>query len=959
MRERFHADLTVGDVAFNPFALSLRIDGLAFRDPDGAPFIGADRIYANLQLSSVFRLAPTFAEIRLDAPEAHLARDADGSLNAGFLAQGSEPEAAPVATEPGPPRLVVHHFTIAAAALHWADAVPPDPVDTTFGPVNVSVRNLSTLPDRQGQQEVVITTETAGTLSWSGSLQLNPLRSAGHAAIQGSHMELLSAYVRDKLGFEIVRGSTDVGFDYLIDAGTGGSIEASIDNLEFVLRDLLVRTFGATTPAGDPHDRDVLDVRELRVGDAALRWPARSVSVRKIAINDSAVSLNRNAAGALNILPRRDPDEAGPAAAEVGDTTPGEGWSVDLQRFEINGMAAALIDESVEPHADVGIDDLRLAIDGISTTAGARFPAEMSVQSRSGGTIRISGEIGLLPDPVADLKVAAEGLLLAEAHPYIKPLADVNLDSGSLAFAASVSSSPAEALKVAADLAVTDFLITETDEGSRLGSWNSLVLDQTVLSLGERSLEVSEIRIDRAYADVFVAEDGSVNLGRIEPGEQVPAVHGEDDEADATETGAARDGGEGRPFDVTIGRVVIADAAADFADHSLPLPFEAGIAGLDGELTTIATTSTEPTVVNMEGSVDEFGLLRVSGTVTPLDLRRNTDIRLRFQNVEIPKFSAYTVAFAGRRIASGKLDLDLGYKVSDSELVGENKVVLRDFTLGDEVDHPGAMSLPLGLAVALLKGPDGTIDIDLPVRGNLDDPEFGYGRVVGKALVNLIVKVVASPFALLGKLVGIEADELDHVSFIAGRADLTPPELERVGKLAEALNLRPGLVLELRGAIDREVDGLALRTAKFDELVESRIAESAGADRAETTYAERRAAVTETLYLESAPAEAGSLDELRARFTTETIDPETKRPAQSFDSLAYTAELRRQLVGRQVVAEEELLALATARAGNVRASLVAVEEGLAERIRTGQVQAVDAGDDEVVRMDVTLTTGNE
>jgi hypothetical protein len=70
VHDRYDAELTIGKISFNPYVLSLRLDGLSFRDPDDALFFSADQIYVNLQTSSIFRLAPTFAEIRLDAPVA-------------------------------------------------------------------------------------------------------------------------------------------------------------------------------------------------------------------------------------------------------------------------------------------------------------------------------------------------------------------------------------------------------------------------------------------------------------------------------------------------------------------------------------------------------------------------------------------------------------------------------------------------------------------------------------------------------------------------------------------------------------------------------------------------------------------------------------------------------------------------------------------------------------------------
>ena len=958
VRERFGAELTFERVAFNPYVLSLRIDGLSMQDPDGAPFIGAQQIYVNLQLSSLFRLAPTFAEIRFDAPEAHLSRGFDGGLNAAFLAQAEETGAAPEPQEDaaGPPRLIVHKFAVNKATLHWRDAVPPEPVETRFGPVNVVVSNLNTLPQREGRQDVVITTETAGTFSWGGTLQLNPLRSAGHAQVLGSHMQLVSAYIRHATGFEFERGHADVSFDYALDTAADGSIQARVDNFDFTLGDVLVRTFGAVTPGGETADRDVLEVPQLDIRGGALRWPEQAVTVEEIVIGDAALSVYRDVEGALNVLPQRD------AADTNADSSPqsadsGEDWSVSLGRLAIDDMSVGLVDDSVQPPADLGIDSFALTVDAITTEPGARFPTEVSIKTRSGGTVRVAGEIGVLPETFAELSINAEGLLLAEAHPYLKSLADVHLDSGELTLDATVTSTAADTLAFAGDIAVNDLLITETDQGSRLGSWDRLVFDQAVASLDQRRLEISEIRFENPYADIFVDEGGGINLGRIERGEQVP----KGDEEGGAKTLANDPDAQAAdpPFDITVGRIVVVDAAANFADFSLPLPFEAGIADLNGQLTTIATASSEPSEVDMEGKVDEFGLLRVSGTITPLDVSNDTDIHLHFENVEIPKFSAYTVAFAGREIASGKLDLDLGYAVTDSELVGENRVVLRDFVLGDKVEHPGAMSLPLGLAVALLKGPDGSIAIDLPVRGNVDDPEFGYGRVMGKALANLVVRIVASPFALLGNLIGVEADELDHIGFIPGRSDLTPPEQERIAKIAEALDLRPELVVEINGVVDRDADGLALRTARLDGLVESRVGVSTGADASAVAYAEKRTRVIEALFRETGANVAATLDELKAQFTSRVTDPESGRETLSFDSLAYTAELRRLLIDRQTVTEEELIELATARAENVRTGLVETNPSLAGRVRLDNLQGVEADASGNVRMDVTLTTGPE
>jgi hypothetical protein len=412
---------------------------------------------------------------------------------------------------------------------------------------------------------------------------------------------------------------------------------------------------------------------------------------------------------------------------------------------------------------------------------------------------------------------------------------------------------------------------------------------------------------------------------------------------------------------IRIGDIVLADASADFSDRSLPLPFAARIDSLNGNMTTISTTSSEPSEVSFEGKVDEFGFARISGIVTPLTPAKNTNLLLSFENIDVPSFTPYSIPFAGRKIASGRLDLKLGYTVKDSQLVGENSIVLRDFELGEEVPHPDAMNLPLGLAVALLKDANGKIDIDLPVRGNIDDPEFSYGDVILGALGNLLTRIVLSPFTALGSLLGIEANELEYIKFLDGRADLTPPEMEKAGKLAQALAQRPELVLGIAGVAAAEADGLALRTARLEEIVEQRIAELAARSDPSTQYADLRSVAFEQLFGEQQTVELPEqqLENLRRQFTNLVAVEGQAEPVARFDGLAYTQALRDRLIAAMIIDDSELAALASARAEALRTALLAIDATLQDRVRITESQAITPAADEPIQMKLTLKSRSE
>jgi hypothetical protein len=947
VRDNVGAELELQKVTVNPFVLSLQIDGLKLDDPGGNAFLDIETIFINFQLSSLFRWALTFREFHIVSPTVRLARAGDGEFNFAFLTQqatepaADEPEAA---TDAGPPRLLIQDFAISNSVVDWKDDVPREPVNTRFGPINIAISELNTLPDRTGSQDVIITTESQGTLSWNGSLQLNPLRSEGRASIKGSHFPLISAYLKHEIGFDVDEGSVDVELDYHVDTRSDGTLEASVSNFELSVNDLLLRTFNeALGRTGD--DREILTLPLVRLWGGEFRWPEKTVTAAGFSIDDGVISLHRLADGTMNVLPV----ENGAAEAEADETESqpaaetGDSWRLGLSQFSVNRLALSLEDHTLEPAAELGWRSLDIDVRDISNEPSTAFPTTLKLEALDGGSISLDGQLTVLPQPSFDFDLLVDALEFGAVDPYLKELADVHLESGALNVTAELHSSAEEPLRVSGDVEITDFLLTESDQDSRLGSWASLKAENLAWSTAANTLEISELLFTEPYGDILIAEDGSINLGRVRKGDETEsgsnsADEGPDAASTSEEPGTA----------VTIGRVVFSDAAADFADRSLPLPFSAKIASLNGEVSTIATTSSEPSTVKMEGKVDEFGQVRIGGTVAPLDPMGNTDVRVAFENVDMPKFSAYSIPFAGQEIASGRLDLDLGYTISDGALVGENNIVLRDFELGDKVEHPGAMSLPLGLAVALLKDPSGKIDLDVPVRGDVNDPEFKYGAVVRKALVNLLTKIITSPFALLGNLVGAEAGELEYLVFEPGRADLSPPEMEKTGKIAEALGLRPQLALQIGGVYAAENDAAALKAEKVDQAIEARIA---AADDDDAMYADQRLEAVEQLVSES-PTDtdpAATLDQVRAAHTAQGDDGK-----EQFDALAYTEALRARLIDAQPLGEAELASLAAARAETVRQAILDSNTELDARIAVDEPAAVDVDDNERVRMKLTL-----
>ena len=95
--------------------------------------------------------------------------------------------------------------------------------------------------------------------------------------------------------------------------------------------------------------------------------------------------------------------------------------------------------------------------------------------------------------------------------------------------------------------------------------------------------------------------------------------------------------------------------------------------------------------------------------------------------MELSIFNPYSGKFAGYNITKGKLTTELHYKVDGRKLDAQHHIIIDQLEFGDKTESKDAVSLPIKLAVALLKDRNGVIDLNLPVTGSLDDPKFRSG----------------------------------------------------------------------------------------------------------------------------------------------------------------------------------------------------------------------------------------
>ena len=325
--------------------------------------------------------------------------------------------------------------------------------------------------------------------------------------------------------------------------------------------------------------------------------------------------------------------------------------------------------------------------------------------------------------------------------------------------------------------------------------------------------------------------------------------------------------------------------------------------------------------VDFKGRAGGLAPITITGHAMPLRSDLDTDVVLKIQGADLTDFTPYTGKYLGYTVQKGKLVLDAHLRIERRNLKSDNAVKLDQFYLGEKVPSPDATGLPVKLGLAILRDRKGVIGFDLPIEGSLDDPNVKYGKLVWKAIFNLLGKIATSPFTLIGKLFGSDAGDLSSVAFAPGEAALDAAATAKLQALAKALQERPELRLEAEGAVDEGQDGGALRKAALEALL-------------------RRTRAQGLKLAEEAPVPPAERERwLKAAFDAAFPAPKEIKGTQPTPP-PPPAEMEQRLLGARKVDPADLAQLADARAKGVLAWLL--DAGKADPTRVFQVRSGQA-----------------
>ncbi len=935
--EQIKHPMVLREAAFNPFALSLRLTGLEVQEQNGTPMLGFEELFVNVSAASLFLQKVAFDEIHLTMPFVAAKVNSDGKLNLMSLVPPSDEQASPPQPTGEPKKLMpvqIDLLDIGKGIIEYRDDSKPRPVIIDVVPFGIVLRNFSTVQVEGSENAHAFTAEIGknGKISWEGNIFLEPVESDGQLNISGIGLKVLYQAVQEQFQFDLKEGTLGLSAAYHFDL-RGQTPQATVKNGKVSIDDLTIVERGGIDP--------VVTVPVFNVEGIQLDLQRQAIDVARVYSADARFDAWMASNGVLNyqtlFTPAGGKETAEPPPpAQAKQAQAAKPWAITVDEIGLKNYGASYEDRALPNPAHVDVDALNLTVKDVRIPFKKPLPVDLSLKLNESGVIEVKGAVTVEPLK-ADATLKLEHIEIRPFQPYLDQFLNAEVRDGAIDLDGAVHFSKEHAnapmLQFQGNLGVSQLAIAEKNVLTDAVAWKALNINRIALDVEPTAVKIAEIVWQEPSAQIVIGSDGTLNLSRLAvsspPTDHAPPQ--KEPGGDKLQSKPAE------PVPVRIDQVKLVKLAATFEDQSIEPKVKTGLTDFGGTIKGLSSKQLKKADVNLAGKVGRTAPFKIVGKINPLSEDAFTDLVITLAGMDLRPGGPYSGKYVGYGLSKGKLSLDLKYKVSQKILEAENLVHVDQLTFGEKTNSPDATSLPVPLIVGLLKDRKGQIEIDMPIRGNLNDPDFKYGKVVISTLLNLLTKVVASPFSLMGKLVpggGEEEEGLQFIEFQPGSASLTDEDMKKLEALETALDERTGLRLDVKGTFDATLDRAALQARKLHEQLLEMSGKSRGAT-ADTLSPRDEQRLIEKLY-----AKLPSPDSITTESTQPTIE-----------------EMKQRVAAAIVISDAELAVLARQRAEAVRDLLL--ESG---RLTDQRVVLLDSGvaesGHEKVRTQLALAAGS-
>jgi hypothetical protein len=477
-------------------------------------------------------------------------------------------------------------------------------------------------------------------------------------------------------------------------------------------------------------------------------------------------------------------------------------WGVKIDAIDLTNFSATFEDKSLPKPLSISIKPLSLKATNINTDKGSTLPFELNTGVNSGGSVHIKGNAGLNPlSTQSDIEVSAIGL--DKFQSYVDKFAHIDVIKGVFNLEGRMDVAQGEQgeldVKFKGNSGIARLITRDQVQNKDLIKWDNLSLKNIEADLLAQRYIASSLLIEKPYARIIIGKDKRLNFSDMLIDSTATKETAKNNKKTSTTSS---------DIHFQLDKVRISNGASSFSDLSMILPFSAEIKGLDGGASGISSEHESTINITLKGNAYDLAPVDIKGKIQPYIGDYNA--ALNFKGMPLPLVSAYMAEFFGYKVEKGKMSLGVNYNVKNGELTADNNLLIEQFELGEQIDNPHAIDAPFNLAITLLKDVNGIINLNVPINGSLNDPQFDLGGVIGDAVLNILTKAISSPFQSIANLLGTDED-LSAVQFAPGQADLSEWQKPKLDSIAKVLKERAVLKLEIKATAFQSQDWNVLR----------------------------------------------------------------------------------------------------------------------------------------------------
>ena len=761
---------------------------------------------------------------------------------------------------------------------------------TALTQISLHVKNISSNKQSLIGYKLSSNLNNSSNISISGNIIQKPLSTISHLKLTNilptDFINYLDPYINFKLKSASIDAQVDINATFEKNLNLEAVSSSSLNNLVINSKD----------------GKELVNFQKFAINGLDVKFPKQSIAINNISLTKAFINAKLEKNGDVNLLKAFvATDKKKQNKKESKKIKP---WKFLIKNTNIDRSTIAFLDKTVEIPTKSRLSNISLHVKNISSNQ--KSPIKYTLKSRLNKKtdIKLLGKVVQKPLLLSS-KIDLKRINVVDFTNYFSSYINFKLKDAYIDLSGNIEANLGKnpKIKLYLNTSVNSLLINSQDN-KKLLKWKKLSINGIKFQNSPMAISIKTVNLDKPYIRAHIAKNRSTNFSNLIKKSQEKTEKKE----------------KWTHFKLKIGDIKLVDGMTDFSDASLPFPFHTNIHDLNGYITTLDFDSTTPSKLKLDGKIDRYGYADIKGVLLPFKIKQKADIDVLLKNINLSSLTPYSGKFLGYKIKNGKLSMDLNYKISQASLIGKNKINIDTLDLGESVKSKDAVNLPLKLALALLKDSNNQIDINLPVSGDMNNPDFSYGGIVWKAIGHMITGIVTAPFKFLGSILGIKGEDLKAIDFESGSYKIISSEVEKLDNLNKIMGKRPNIKLEIMGGYNKTIDAKALQNQKIEKLINLKLVKLKKETNA--TKVDNYGKVLKNLYIEkfSAP----KYTKLKQKFTILQKVDDNKNKKQKvktkivLDITAFNTKMQKELAQAIKIPKSELISLANKRANAIK-----------------------------------------